>query len=569
MTRQRLFPTIALVALLPAPAFAAPRDEVLRVSPPDAAFTLVVQNARDHVAKFRTSPFAAWFPGTTFGHRLLDSPDVRKLRDSVEAVCRQLGTAPDALLDDVLGDAVAFSYRPGPGGDPKDERGLILVRPRTPDALRKLVAALDDQQIKSGEVKAVVPRTHEGQPYAERQKPGGKADFYCWRGPVFAYSGNEEEIRGLIGRDRKVAPDAAAAGPVATMKRLGVENAAAVLLINPRALDAEVAAKAAAGKPDERAFLQRFGDYWKGLDAAALFVDLGRDAEFGLALVAKDGADGVPAKAGGSPSGLWAAVPDDALFAVAGRQKVGELADWLGGLLPDAGRKAVRSAVEQTLGPVVGRDRLPLVLDALGPDWGLWVEPPGKEAGHFLPVSVFALEVRTDGPRGAEAVRALGQAVDFGFQSARVAHNFAHPDRQIDAVEERDGDAVVKSLSSEAAFPPGVRPAFALKDGYLVIATDPAAVKRFRKPAAVKPGGEVPLVRVSAAEARRYLQTHADGVAKFVAERDGLKPADVAKELREFADALEPFDRVDVLTRGAGPVTQLVVLLRVAKGMEK
>ena len=350
------------------------------------------------------------------------------------------------------------------------------------------------------------------------------------------------------------------------MARLEVAAAAAVLLVNPRALDAELAAQAARGRPADQPFLNRFRGYWAALDAAALYVEPGRDLEAGLALLPRGGAKGFFDPGALAASRLWSAIPDDALLAVAGRQKVSELVEWLGGFLPEDGRRAVRGAVGQTLGPVIGRERLPLVLDALGPDWGLWVEPPRADAG-VLPVPVFALEVQSAGPRGAEAAKALAGAVDYAFQTARVMHNAAHPD-QLDLNEEKDGDAAIKSLAGDKVFPPGVRPAFALKEGFLLLASDPAAIRRFRRPAA-EGSTDVLLARSSLTSVRAYLEAKATSLTKFLADRSATPPAEVARQLREVAEALELFDRIDVLARPRGRTVHLAVRLKMAKPLAK
>src|SRR5262249_61473150 len=85
MTRGLL---IAGALFAAAPAHAAPRDELLRVAPPDAAILIVVQNAREHVRNLSESPFGQWFPDTAIGKKLLDSPELKQLRDTVSILSR-------------------------------------------------------------------------------------------------------------------------------------------------------------------------------------------------------------------------------------------------------------------------------------------------------------------------------------------------------------------------------------------------------------------------------------------------------------------------------------------------
>src|SRR5690349_20665085 len=119
---------LAVLAAGSVPA-ASPRDELLRLAPQDAALVLVVQNARDHVRAASESPFAEWFPSSGLGRLLLAGGDFGKARTGATAILGELGTNPEELLDDVLGDAVAFAYTPGPPDRPGEERAVFLIRP--------------------------------------------------------------------------------------------------------------------------------------------------------------------------------------------------------------------------------------------------------------------------------------------------------------------------------------------------------------------------------------------------------------------------------------------------------
>lgn len=553
---------LVAVALLGRATAAAPRDELLRVAPPDAAFVLVVQNPRDHLKALSESPFAAWFPTTRLGKQLFGSDDFRKAIEGSGEVFRQLGVTPDELLGDVLGDAVVVGVTPGE----RDDRSVILVRPRKPDTLRKVIDRLNDLQKASGEVKAVVGREHAGAAYFERQCGDKPAEFYLLRGGVFAFSESEAEIRAVIDRERATAPSRELAD---RLTRLGVADAAVVLLMNPRPFDAQVRAKAAAAHADEKKLLATFEDLWKALDAAAVYLDLGRDVEAGVALRFRP--DAVPAAlkpwllGPRTPSGLWEVIPSDALFAVAGRVKVAEVIQTVAALVPDDGKNGVTAGLNQVLGPVFSRDKLAGVLDALGPDWAVWAAPPASDA---LPTVVAALQVRGTGADGQATAAAIEQAVAFGFQMVRVAYNGAHPD-QIDLRQAPDGDAVIRTLVNDKGFPAGFRPSFALKKGYLLFATSPAGIEAFRPPAAAPKPGAAPLARFSGTAVRTYLKAHRGPVAKLLSDAGAGAEKDVLAHLDEFAAVLELFDRIEVLTRGDDAGCRLTVRVTLAKPLKK
>ena len=563
---------LASFALVAAPASAAsPRDELLRVAPPDAALLVLVQNARNHLQNLEESPFAKWFPQSQLGKQLLAGVDLKLAQDSVAPLFAALGIKPEELVTDVFGDAIAFAYTPPPNDDGKGERAVALIRPRKHETLVKLVAKLNELQIASGEVKAVVPRRHRSEEYFERQKPnGGSSDFYCFRSGVFAFSGTEPDIQAVIDRDK-----AGTDKPpelVAKLAKLGVGDAFAVALVNPRLFDAELKAKVAKANGSDKALLARFQEIWLALDSAAVYLTFDKDFETGLSLHFQP--NKVPAAAKGWLTGprmnaaIWQAIPDNALFAIAGRFKASDLIETIGSLAPGDGSNPIKAAAEQLLGPVFGKDKLPHVLDALGPHWALWAEAPPANGG-FLPVLVAAVQIDNSGPKGKEAAREIARAVGFGFNAARVAYNAGHAD-QIELVETEDGDVVITSLVNEKAFPPGFRPSYAFKAGYLVVSTSPDAIQRFQEPKANPAArSEATLARFSGTAAREYLQTHRERLAKFLASAGRGEEKDLAKQFEQALAVLELVDRMEVFTRGGDTGIRIGAKFTFAKPLKK
>ncbi len=561
MPRSRSLAAL-LVALAVAPvATAAPRDDLLRTAPPDAAVVVLVQNGGAHAKAVLGSPFAEWFPSSALGKQLAAGLKVGDARDGLKAVLGALETTPDEVVRDVLGDAVGFAYTPAAGTDAA-ERSVILIRPRNPATLTRLLDKLNALQIGDGELKAVEKRDHGGAAYTVRRKADGGDEFYALAGGVFAFSQSEADVRAVLDRARAPAGPAAWGGRLA---RLRLEDAAAVVLVNPRALDAEFAAKATAAGPDERVFLARFGEAWKALDAAGVYVTLGEGIEAGVALDFRPGDLPPVARAwltgARTPSALWAAVPDNSLAAVAVRFRATEVLDLLRTLLPDDGRAAIDATLGNTLSPVIGRDRLPRVLDALGPDWAVWAEPPAADTGP-LPVVVGAVRLRADGPRGADVPRAVERAVGFGFEAARVAYNAKHAD-QIEIEEESAVDGRITTLVGAKAFPPGVRPSFGVKGGFLVLATSPDAIRRFHPPSDAPPAGagEAVVARMSGTAVRGYLREHREALARVV----GGDATETGRTLDQMMMLLEPLDRAEVVVQGSETGLRLSLRARLAR----
>ncbi|HXD88205.1 MAG TPA: hypothetical protein VN641_17080, partial [Urbifossiella sp.] len=408
---QCLFALICGFALaLPASA-AEPRDELLRVAPPDAALLVLVQDAREHARQIEQSPFGQWFPQSALGKQILAGADLKQLRDSTAPVFAALGITPEVLLDDVLGDAVAFAFTPPVPDRPKSERAVLLIRPRKPETLQKLIAKLNDIQKGNGEVKEVVAKQHRGAEYFERQKPNGGADYYCFRGSIFAFSGTEPDIQAVIDRD---AANEKPALP-AKIARLGIGDAALAVIINPRHFDAELHAKVARAVGPEKFFLDRFQEAWQALDSAAFYVAVGNDLEAGLAVRFQNGKLSREARAwltgARQSAAIWQAIPANALVALAGQLKPAEL------VAVNADQAdPIAAAARQMLGPVFGKDHLNDVLAAMGPQWALWLEPP-TATGEFLPTGVAAVQIDASGPKGKSAARDIARAVGFGFNT--------------------------------------------------------------------------------------------------------------------------------------------------------
>ncbi len=566
MLARYLAPAALLAFALPVPA-APPRDAALRLAPDDFALTVVVHDLGARAADVADSPFAAWLPTTALGKQLLGSDGAKQLSAAGGPMFDALGVTPADLLRDVLGDAVVFAYTPGPAGGPTGERSVTLIRPGKPAVLADVIRRLNDAQInKSKELKEVVEHRHAGAPYFERRRAGGGSDFYCFRGDVFAFSQSAEEIKAVIARDQRPAADAPPA-LAARVAKLGVADATVAVLLNPRPLDAALAAKVKAAGPGERAFLTKFAEVWAATDSAALYLALDAGAELGAAV--RFEADKLPAAARAwladarRPSALWAAVPADAMFALAGRGTPTDLFALLDAVHPADGRPGLRQTVELVLGSAVGQAELPLVLDALGPDWAVWLAPP--PAGAVVPVGVGAVRFRADGDKGAEASKALAEALGFGFQSARFVYNSGHKD-QLKLREEKDGAAVITALAGDA-LPAGVRPCFALKGGYLLLATSPDAIRGFRAPPEPRAGGDFPAARFGATSTRAYLTGNAPQLAKLLAGA-GEERA-LAEQFGTLAALLEPLDKVELFSSADATGVKVMLRAKTTRSLKK
>ena len=561
MVRSRV--ALLLVVLVAAAASGAePVSAALDRVPDGTAICVVVRDLQTHLQAVAKSPFFAWFRQSPLGERILDPQELLKLKQLHDFFAEQLGVTGEQLLDDVVGDAIVLAYMPGPAGKPDAELGVILISPRKPEVMAKLIEKLNDLQQKSGEIKAVRERTYKGLTFVEREKVDGALEYYQLSDGVFAFTGQLGGIHGVV--DRQVAKPSSPSSVRRAIDRLGLEKRMAVAWFNPRSFDAELKLKHEATKDaSERAFLGRFREVWAATDSFAL--DLHVDNGLELGVVAEFDPSKLPpelrnlAFPKSGPSAVSGKIPPEAMFAVSGRLDVPNLVAALATFLPAEGKASLKAVGEQFIGPLIGRDKLPAVLAGIGPDWAFWTTVP-NDAKVWMPEWTFAVKV------SEPTARPLQQAVEFALQTARIAHNRDHAD-QIDLHEEVQGGIVVKSLVNETGFPAGFRPAFAVVEGYFVFASTPEVVRKFAstKPALAK---DAPLVRLSGTRLRSYLTAHGPAVASFLAKSQGRPVESVERELKDLTAVLEAIDRLEITRVSKNKTVRFAVRIELTKPLK-
>lgn len=561
--------TVLAALALARPAWTAP-EPLLNLVPDGAGFGVLVRNLRSHWADLRAAPLLEELAASPLGARLLAAPELKKVQAAEKRLQQHLGVDFARLRDDLFGDAVVLAFYPGPPGRPDQDHGLLLLRARDPQLLADLCSRLDKAQKESGELTELTEREHKGARYLRRVEAKGE-QFYYRNGPLLAFTSREELLHRVIERDRRSPGDPSA--PLAVqLGRLGTDEALAVQWLNPRAFDAALQAKIAAARGPEAAVLKTWDIYWKSLDGLALSLALPRaGVELRLALATRT--DELPAAArrllaeAAQPSALWERFPDTALVAVAGRLDLAALAALLGEFLPDDSRKEVRAALDRVAGAALGKDVLTEVLPRLGPDWGLClVAPPAAEVDP-LPLGVWALRVRA-GDGGDDVGPALLGVLNTLATLAVVSHNGQAAPADRLALRTAMQDRVeVKYVGRTSAV--GPRPAFALKDGYLVLGTSPEAVRRFAAAAPPPPSDEVPLLRIGLRAWRQYLKERRPALAEYVAARQQVTTAEADQRLDGLASALAWTERLELVQRSSPGQVAWVLRLRTEKPLRK
>jgi hypothetical protein len=567
-----LFATFLVAVFRAGPALAlSPRDELLRLVADDVGFCFVVQDLRGYAESFLDSPFFDQLNASPIGLAVRAAPETRKLMETAEFIQNKLQTDWVRLRNDILGDAVVLAFWPGPAGKPDSEQGLALIRAADAQALATMIHRFQDIQQQGGAT-------------AARRKHNA-AEYTCWgegkhtlcyyrNGPILAVSHNESALHRVIDLDlqssTKEEPRLAT-----QMKRLGVDKSLAALVVNPRVFDPEMEHKVAQARGPEGYVLKTLLTYWKALNAIAVFGRLQKtDLELGMVIQAD--AERLPGPLRKmfvkdvQASDLWRYFPDNALFAVAGRVDSPALAEFLSGFIPEEGRKVIREAVDRAAGAAFDKD-MEKVLPCIGPDWGICaLGPPPGDTGVF-PQLIAALRI-LPGDKNNPVDQIVLSALNAFGMVAVYTYNSGHPDQL--SFKTLDHENVkIKYFTNEKLFPRGIEPAFAWKDGFLIVASSPAVIQSLRASPATADSGrsivEIPVMRLSIRDWRNYLKDRADSLAAFIAEKDQLPKDEALRRLTDFLAGLELFDRVEISQRSSPEHFTMMLRLRPAKPLQK
>jgi len=554
--------SLFVLLVVPAAAFAAPRDDLLRLVPDDYTFCVVVQNLRGLAKSDGDPAFLKGVAESPMLKQFQESPEAKKFQAVLETIFKDLQVTPEQVWNDILGDAIIFAYRKGPPEQKDKEDGLLLVQARDEKLLARLVDRINELQKKGGELKAVEPVDAAGG-YFRRVKAveTEKADYYALRGHRLLFSGSEDLLKGMLAAlDRGGAEEPAL---VRRMKQLGVDGHPVVWLINPRSFDTDLAASAKAGKPAEQWFLKEFANYWKAVDGLAFSMNFAPAVEIGLSLnVRKEVLPKAAARfftEAGKKSPLWSRIPDDALFAFVGRVHFESLIATIGTFLTEPDRAKVLDGVVQAVRTFLESDELGPAIRGLGPDVGLWVTRPDPADKTWCPQGILAMKVADD-QDGRLAEQAALRGLDFLARTACLS------EKQLRIRSEKQGDVEVRYLTHTSAFPPGFRPGFSSKGGYIVVASSPQTIARFNPPtAAATDADEVPILRISSAGWKQYLKDHRAGLTQYLAEAKGLDAATLGQQIDSLMPLFDALDRVELVQRTGPDRLNLILRFKEAK----
>jgi hypothetical protein len=328
---------------------------------------------------------------------------------------------------------------------------------------------------------------------------------------------------------------------------------------------------AAAADGPRAAVLRALGAYWKSLEGIGFSVALEKDLALSLAVRAKVSELPPSAQrllaAAALPSELWQRLPEGALLTIAGRMDIPALVETLGEFLTEDARKSFRAVVEGTVEAILGKDAVKNLLPSLGPDWGLCVVTPPVGDKAWLPQILAALHISTKAVR-ISADQAVWEAVSALATLAVFHHNRGQPG-QLSLKSAFQDSIAVKYLVNDEQFPPGLQPAFALKGGYLVLASSPEAICRFRAtPSRETLSGEVPLMKLSLRSWYQYLTERRESLLVYAADRNHISKEEASQCLDHLLSVLQLFDRVELSQRSRQGLVTLILRVQTSKPLK-
>jgi hypothetical protein len=568
LVRKSRWLIAALMAIVAAPSWtraSTPRDELLGLVPEDAAFCLVIQDLRSHALDLVNSPFFKELQKSPLGHCLHQDPDADQLRTALHEVLGVLETTWPEVRDEILGDAIVIAYHPGASRHDASERGLVLIRARNAPLLSTLLDRLDEAQEQAGDIKVEL-RKRGDDSYRERTDAKGDQFIYVDQG-LLAISRSEMAIRDAI--DRHHSEVKHSEPPLASqLRQLGADKALAALWINPRAFDARMARHAAKASDEDVALHQAILTYWKALTGISLTLSSDReDAELRLTL--RTDATRLPEAARNFVSAevrqseLWSRFPEPAIFTLAGRLDTAGWDDFLSTFMePKARAELVQRVNRRT--EAIGDDFVKRILPCLGPDWGISVVAPPAGSDDWFPHALAALRIRTTADQPV-IDQTIVNGLYFFTGIFVLAYNGDHGSTLALHRETRDG-CTLTYLTNDREFPKGLRPAFALKEGYLLLGSSPEAIARFRAgplPAvSVSEGSEIPLARLSLENLRLFISERMPEVARHISKKDNLTEAEAQRRLSALCEVARLFKTVELVQQSQPSQISLVLRVR-------
>lgn len=528
-------------------------DDLLRLVDGNTAACLHVRGLTENIKKVKESDFAKRVRSADFYAKWLRSPEYQQLLGAGAMVTSVSGSPVRDTVESLFGREFVVSLHVASGSVPT---GTLLLK-MDPAAIEKLLAVWDksDRQTRS-------ELDQNGTPYFSSQSASQTQSpkmFYVILGEVFAVSNDESRIRQVIdlSKDDEESPRSSLAGNAdfepATGRRK--ESELVAVYLNPRAFDSLLDAGG-----DVPSFARSAWKRCRWLTFRSLF----EKDQLQFQLIADY--DSLAAPDWWTRwVGLQAErklpldqVPSSALLTMSGHVATSSVRDLLKSAAgdEDAFPQDVRQVRRVLAGLLLGADPLDDLLPMLGPRWLFYSVPRDPAESVTFPLDgLIAIELQLKGTEKetARTKAGLENALKSGLNALAAVHN-AKTKGELSVLRERAGVGTTIHWAEPVT---SFRPAFAVTDRHLVLATAPEVCEAFVAKVAkasgeganepARGGSETlannnQLILANPAQARKLLDTHS---AWFIrkAGRDNVSEAEARKRLAELKDALSIIDR--------------------------
>lgn len=406
---------------------------------------------------------------------------------------RQLQLAPDDLVDGLFGARAAFGVWPQTFAESDVRSGLLLFEVEDRALLLRALNGTSEAQRKAGAIVAESRTKHNGETYEVRifGRPNVETKVY------FAALGNIGVITGSDGVMQRVlelkssAADVPNGSLAATsayregMARLKAD-AALKLFVNPRPWDELMRVQLVGNDDAETQFVKRglveawlVADYWvtsgnfgSGIEIESYF----RVEPDKLPETMREVSAGLTGEAD-----FLDRVPQDAIFAFAGRMDIGRLARMFLEAGDEASQQQLNEMRDFGRGLLMGLDLFDDVLTSLGPDLGMFLLPTDDEESAGVRLAVGArMQSRAEGDARPEVSEALdGGARNIMAVASTFFNNRQRAGREPARINVTEvGETKVTSLTNFNLLPANVEISYALFDDYFLFGTSPEALRQ-------------------------------------------------------------------------------------------
>lgn len=212
--------------------------------------------------------------------------------------------------------------------------------------------------------------------------------------------------------------------------------------------------------------------------------------------------------------------------------------------LPGEGRRQLSEVVQKSIGAVLGESVLAALPKQLGPDWGLCVTAPSADSKGRWPIALAAVKLN-DPPEGppvvsriSEGINALATLAVVGFNSKNTFSVSLQSER-IDGID-------VRSIVPPKQLADDVRPSFAWKAGYFLMASHPDGIRQFTGPTANEPTNktDAPLMQVNVPAWAKYLRQHRSLAISLLSRQENMTTDKANQQFDAAVEVLDMFQSI-------------------------